>query len=126
MAYRDLVDERIERYDAADEVAPLFAPRAAVALAGFTPLEDKVMHLAREDGLGSIEGPGRIERLVGWLFGLHASGRALADPRLEALRKAVIVAYHRHHLPDAQVAQLRERGFTPAQVRAIEACAIAV
>ncbi len=91
----------------------------------FTPLEEQVITLARMDRLGSLEAPGRIERFFSLIFGLNPRMRALADPRLEALRRAVVVANHRHHLPDVQAAELREVGFTPDQVQAIEHRAIA-
>jgi hypothetical protein len=91
----------------------------------FSPLEDQVIELARADRLGSLETPGRIERLFAFLFGLTPGGRPLADPRLEALRRAVVVAHHRHHLPDAQAVELKEQGFSLAQVRMIELRAIA-
>ena len=127
MAYRDIVDERFEDYDMMDEAGVLMAPRADAAVRvseGFTALEDQVIRLARADGLGSIEAPGVIERLIGWLFGIRTNGRALADARLESLRRAVILAHNRHHLPDAQVIQLRECGFTPGQIGLIELRAI--
>lgn len=90
----------------------------------FEPLEEQVMALARTDGLGSIELPGRIERLFRKIFGLNPVQKALADPRLEALRRAFVVAHHRHHLPDVQAAELRENGFTVPQIRMIERRAI--
>lgn len=97
-----------------------------VARVEFTPLEDQVIALARSDSLASLEAPGRIERLFSLVFGLEPGSRPLADPRLEALRRAVVVAHHRHHLPDAQAAELREMGFTLPQIRMIEVRAIAV
>lgn len=91
----------------------------------FTALEEQVIALALTDRLGSIEAPGRIERLVARLFGLRSPSRTLADPKLEALRHAVVVARHRHHLPDAQAAALREWGYALTQIRMIEARAVA-
>jgi alkylhydroperoxidase family enzyme len=99
---------------------------APMEAATFSPLEEQVIALACSDGLGSIEAPGWIERLVTRLFGLSSERRALADPRLEALRRAVVVARHRHHLPDMQAAELREAGFNVAQIRAIETKALGV
>ncbi len=91
----------------------------------FTALEEQVIGLATTDGLGSIEQPGRFERLVRRFFGLRAPRRTLADPKLEALRHAVVVTRHRHHLPDVQAAALREWGYAPTQIRMIEARAVA-
>jgi hypothetical protein len=90
----------------------------------FAPIEEQVMALARTDGLGSIEPPGRIERVFRKVFGLDPEQKALADPRLEALRRAFVVAHHRHHLPDVQAAELREKGFSVTQIRTIEQRAI--
>ena len=90
----------------------------------FTALEEQVIALALTDGLGSIEAPGLVERLVAKLFGLRALSRTLADPKLEALRHAVVVAHHRHHLPDAQAAALRQAGYALTQIRMIEARAV--
>ena len=42
------------------------------------------------------------------------------------LATAIVVANHRHHLPDMQAAELREAGFTVAQIRAIETKAISI
>ena len=123
MAYRASVRDDREADDLSQiEVEPfrLPAPERVV----FSPLEEQVIAIARTDGLGSIEVPGRLERLIKRLFGLDPERRALADPRLEALRRAVVVARHRHHLPDGQAAELREAGFSVAHIRAIELKAI--
>ena len=100
-------------------------PASDIGRVAFTALEEQVIALALNDGPGSIAAPGRVERLVARLFGLRAPGRCLADPRLEALRRAVVVAHHRHHLPDAQAVALREAGYAPTQIRMIEARAVA-
>ena len=116
------------RHDAAppaiaDAPAEIFQWRGVGPLA-FTPLEEQVIELAQADGPGSLEAPGPVERLIKTLFGLRSAKRALADPRLEALRRAVVVTRHRHHLPDAQAAALREVGYAPTQIRMIEARAV--
>jgi hypothetical protein len=122
MAYRATVRTDIDPQPLSPEVEPFRL--SPMEPASFSALEEQVIALARGDRLGSIEKPGRIERLVTKMFGLNPERRALADPRLEALRRAVVVAHHRHHLPDMQAAELREAGFTVAQIRAIETKAI--
>lgn len=97
-------------------VVPFPAPEAEP----FGELEERVIALARHDGIGSLQPPGWFDRAIAALFGVGARGRRLADARLEVLRRAVVVARHRHHLPDAHAAELRAAGFTPRQVRAIE------
>ncbi len=124
MAYQNTARNVAEQPEtSAVEVEP-FRLREATRVE-FTPLEDQVIDLARVDSLGSLEVPGRIERLFTFLFGLSPGSQPLADPRLEALRRAVVVSRHRHHLPDVQAAELRVAGFTPEQIRMIELRAIA-
>lgn len=93
--------------------------------AEFSALEEQVIDLARRERLGSLEAPGRIERFLTFVFGLNIGGRALADERLEALRRAVVVTRHRHHMPDAQAVELRTVGFSLPQIRLVELRAIA-
>ena len=116
------------RYDkpvTAPDIDPARLPARDPGPVAFTPLEEQVITLALTDRLGSIEEPGRIERLFATLFGLRTPSRTLADPRLETLRRAVVVARHRHHLPDAQAAALRQAGYALTQVRMVEARAVA-
>jgi alkylhydroperoxidase family enzyme len=104
-----------------------FACTAAIwtsAEPAFSPLERQAIALGARDTLGSLEPAGRIERLVALVFGLRASSRALADPRLEALRRAAVVARHRRHLPDPVAAELREHGFGPARIGELERLAL--
>lgn len=91
----------------------------------FSPLEEQVIALARTDGIGSLEPPSIVERMVKLLFGIEPRSRALADPRLEHLRRAIVVGRRRHHLPDMQADELRKIGFSVEQVREIERRAIA-
>jgi hypothetical protein len=121
VTYRDIVENRVDS-DEREPGAAAEGPRPS--LLGFTALEDRVIALARHDGFGSIEEPGLFERLATILFGLRLNRRALADPRLEALRQAVVIARHRHHLPDAQAIRLQGFGFTLRQIRVIESRAV--
>ena len=97
----------------------------AVDVPVFSAVEEQVITLARADTLASLEPPGMMERAVRLLFGLRARSRALADMRLEALRRALVVTRHRRHMPDPVARDLRERGFRDAQLRSIEARALA-
>jgi hypothetical protein len=126
VTYRDIVD--VDEVTEQDRLAGENIPKveaARPALLGFTALELRVIALAREDGLGSIEEPGLLERVIAFTFGLRTNRRALADPRLEALRQAVVIARHRHHLPDACATRLQSFGFTLRQIRTIETRAVA-
>jgi hypothetical protein len=123
MTFRDIVEDRAESEDSVTAEGTT-SDRAKPSLLGFTALEDRVIALAREDALGTIEEPGLIERVMAIVFGLRLNRRALADPRLEALRQAVVIARHRHHLPDIWVTRLQGHGFTLRQIRTIEARAV--
>jgi hypothetical protein len=128
LEYRDIIEDRSEAFDAADEEAAAMLrdlPRRALNGTSLSTLEEQVISLARHDRLGSLEHPGLIGRIIGALFGFRAGSRPLADPKLESVRRAVVVVRHRHHLPDAQVAELNMQGYSPLQVRAIEAKALA-
>jgi hypothetical protein len=124
MAYRDTAHDAAEPTDISAVEAEPFLLRD-VGRVEFTPLEQQVIELARTDRFASLEAPGRIERMFSFVFGLNPGRRALADPRLEALRRAVVVARHRHHLPDTHAAELREVGYSVGHIRMIEGLAIA-
>jgi hypothetical protein len=125
MAYRAAVrDDDVEPDVLSIADAEPFRPRTPEPVE-FDALEDQVMALARTDTLASLQPPGLLERFAKAVFGLDSGRRALADDRLEALRRACVVAHHRHHLPDTQAAELRDAGFSIAQIRAIELRAIA-
>ncbi len=85
--------------------------------ASFSPLEWLVIALAKRDPLSSIGKPGRIASALGTLFGARPNP-GLADPKLEALRRFVVLARNlRHRLPDREVAQFLTAGFSHAQGR---------
>lgn len=125
MDYRDIADDRDGFAEPIANEAEPFLLHAAARAIQFDPLEEQVMALARTDRLSSLEKPGPFDRLLTMVFGLRPASRTLADPRLEALRRAVVVARHRHHLPDMQAAELRAQGFALEQIHAIETRAIA-
>jgi len=125
MAYRDTARDVVDPVEAPMVEAEPFLLRETGRV-DFTSLEDQVIALASRDGIGSLQAPGPIERLVAFLFGVNLRRRQLADPRLEALRRAVVIARHRRHLPDAQAADLRAAGFTLAQIHALEVRATAL
>jgi hypothetical protein len=92
---------------------------AAAASAGFSALEWSVIALAKRDTLRSLEGASRVSRALGSLFGLGAASR-LADPRLEALRRAAVYAWRRGFaLPMAEIERFRDAGFVDAQLETL-------
>ncbi len=87
--------------------------------AGFSALEWSVIALARRDTLRSLEGTSRVSRALGSLFGLGTASR-LADPRLEALRRAAVYAWRRGFaLPMAEIERFRDAGFVDAQLETL-------
>lgn len=81
----------------------------------FSPLEWTVVLLARRDRISSLNEPGAIARAFGGLFGLgrHSS---LADPRLEALRRLAVHAWHKgYKLPVSEIKRFLAAGFSAGQ-----------
>lgn len=90
MAYREFPDG----------LAGALSPRAVVAggssrheAHAFSALERSVILLARDDLPSSLRRPGRWQNWSRLLFGA-APSRRLADPRLEALRRMAVLAWH--------------------------------
>lgn len=107
------------------EPAVVLALHPPAAEARFSAVEVQVIALARADTLASLEPPGWWARAVALLFGVQPRARRLADAKLETLRRAIVVTRHRRHMPDAVAAELIALGYRPAQVRALEALAVA-
>ncbi|TVV70573.1 hypothetical protein [Sphingomonas solaris] len=102
----------------ADALYAAAAGRTAVppAPAALSPLEWSVVALAKNESLRSLNRPGRVSRAIGGLFGLGETS-PLADPRLEALRRLAIHAWHRGFaLPAAEIDRVIAAGFTEAQI----------
>lgn len=90
---------------------------AAVDAPAFSDLEWTVIEIARQDPLSSIDPPGRFAGKLAWLMGSERR-LPLADPRLEALRRFVVVERNLgNHLPDQEVARFVGAGFTRGHVR---------
>ncbi|WP_066719052.1 hypothetical protein [Sphingomonas pituitosa] len=94
-------------------------PRAAIAAPAprhdavphIAPLERQVVQLSRLDGRATLRAPGRIDALIGLLFGGQRTN-GLADPRLEALRRyAVMFRLQGEALPQAETDRLLGAGF---------------
>lgn len=60
---------------------------------GLSALEWLVVTMARKDRLSSLREPGRVSVAMGMLFGSRPNPR-LADPKLEALRRLAVFAWH--------------------------------
>lgn len=77
-----------------------------------TALEQSVVALAAMDSRRSTSPPGRLSRVMSWMFGGRPANQ-LADPRLEALRRFVVLVRtnRRAELPSSADA-LRAAGFS--------------
>ncbi|MET3827551.1 hypothetical protein ABIC16_003244 [Sphingomonas sp. PvP055] len=121
MAYFDInhpfaapVPARSQTASAALPTEPTTAARA-----GFSALEWSVIALAQRDTLGSLNTPGRMSRALGTVFGRGTASR-LADPKLEALRRAAVYARHRGYaMPVTEIGNFHENGFSEAQMETL-------
>lgn len=100
--------------------APVAAPVVETARA-LSALEWSVVALARRDSLASLRRPGRLATAFGGLFGVRHTPR-LADPRLEALRRMAVLAWHRGYaVAKSAVQAFLAAGFTVDQYEAMMA-----
>lgn len=87
----------------------------------FSPLEWWVIAAAQRDRLTSIEEPGPIARLLGSLFPSNDNGRQ-ADPRLEALRRIAVLAWHKSYvIPKWEIRAFLEAGYEPDHYELLQA-----
>jgi hypothetical protein len=101
------------------EAIPADVALQAGEASGFTALEWTVIALARRDRLSSLEEPGPIARAVGGLFGLGRQS-SLADPRLEALRRFAVHAWHKGYtMPVSEIKRFLATGFSAAQLETL-------
>jgi len=85
----------------------------------FSALEWLVIALAERDSLSSLRQPGRLASALGRLFGSSETPR-LADPRLEALRRLAVTAWHRgFDVPQSELAAFHAAGFSIAQAETL-------
>jgi hypothetical protein len=108
MAYLDLT--------MSSAVAAPTAMPADVAAHAFDRDEWRVIALARQDRLSSLRAPSRTARAVAWLFGGSIT-RGLADPRLEALRRLSVLAWHHGYaVPVSAIKAFKAAGFSMDQL----------
>jgi hypothetical protein len=116
MAYIDFIADSAERIVTAP--APFLTPRhdpVPAQEARFSALEWSVVALAYGDGLASLREPGRLAVALGGLFGSSHNPR-LADPKLEALRRVAVLAWHHGYvLPVGEVREFLAVGYTTDQ-----------
>lgn len=98
--------------------APASLPESVERLG---PLEWSVVAIARNDSLGSLRTPGPVSVAMGNIFGRRTNPR-LADPRLEALRRMAVLAWHHGFaVPVSEVKAFLAAGFTADQYETVAA-----
>jgi hypothetical protein len=117
MAYLDLREAELSgSISTARYHAPTDQP---VEPTGFSTQEWLVIALAEQDGLSSLNEPGRIAVALSRLFGNQAVPR-LANPRLEALRRLAVTAWHYgHQVPPSGLAAFHAAGFSTGQAETL-------
>jgi hypothetical protein len=94
----------------AGTAAPAY--EAARPATRFSALEWWVIAAAQRDKLSSLDSPGPVARLFGALFPSNDNDRD-ADPRIEALRRMAVLAWHKSYvIPKWEIEGFRRAGFT--------------
>lgn len=111
-------------FSEAHNTAPLLTARPPLPNATLSALEWSVVALAQRDRLSSIGEPGPVAMAMGRLFGSRRNPN-LADPRLEALRRLAVLAWHRGYaVPRAEIRAFKRAGFSIAQYELVLASII--
>ena len=93
---------------------------AAPRTTGFSALEWQVVAIAQRDRVSSLSQPGPLSVALGAVFGGKRANPRLADPRLEALRRMAVLAWHRGYaLPPSEIRAFHDAGFTPEQYESL-------
>ena len=105
---------------AALQGSPITAPTDIVEAprtqTGLSALEWQVVAIAQNDRLSSLEKPGKLATALTMVFGGQRPNPALADSRLEALRRLAVHAWHKGYtVPRAAIRAFHEAGFTAEQ-----------
>lgn len=113
MAYLDLTQFRGDAVGAPQDLK-------GSPTADLTVLEWQVVALAQRDRLSSLEGPSRMAKLLRVVFGGERANPRLADPRLEALRRVSVLAWHKGYaVPAHETAAFHEAGYTVGQLELV-------
>jgi hypothetical protein len=106
-------------YHFRDMAAPVAGERPLPqATPVFNAEEALVLQLAAHETVSSVRTPGRFARILAWAFAVRPVA-PLANARLEALRRAAILARVEGVMPAPERDMLIGHGFSPAQVALI-------
>jgi hypothetical protein len=87
---------------------------------GLSALEWQVVAIAQHDRLSTLEKPGRMAIALGVLFGGERPNPRLADPKLEALRRISVLAWHKgFRLPQHEIGAFQEAGYSADQLETL-------
>ena len=87
---------------------------------GLSALEWQVVAIAQHDRLSTLEKPGRMAIALGVIFGGERANPRLADPKLEALRRISVLAWHKgFRLPQHEIRAFQEAGYTADQLETL-------
>jgi alkylhydroperoxidase family enzyme len=110
MTYLADTDFEITSADALDH-----APDSPTPEPQLSALEWSVVAVARRDSLASLREPGRLGMAMAALFGGRQNPK-LTDPRLEALRRVAVLAWHHGYtLPVSEIKAFMKAGFSADQ-----------
>ncbi|SFF75704.1 hypothetical protein SAMN05518801_101279 [Novosphingobium sp. CF614] len=83
-------------------------------------LEQRIIELARADGLETLRPPQKRSWLARLILGPPAPAAMLANEKLEALRRLAVQAWRKGHaLPGSALKEARDAGYSEAQVGAV-------
>lgn len=107
---------------AADEIGIHPETRGpSTRMEGFSPLEWSVVAMSERDLTSSLARPGRIAVALGGIFG-HRHNPALADTRLEALRRVAVMNWRKGQaVPASEVQGFLDAGFSADQYATLAA-----
>ena len=104
---------KIETQDSRPVALPAIAANSNTR-PNFSPLEWSIIRLARIDRLWTIRTAGRLRRFWNWFVG--RGNPELANPKLEALRRMVVLTWHfGFTVPGEDVSEFISAGFSPDQ-----------
>lgn len=116
----------IDFNDAAPQALPAAVPLRAIenGTAGssgpLTALERRVVELARDDGLETLQPPRKRGWLARLILGPAPASPMLANERLEALRRLAVQAWHKGYtLPASALREAQAAGFSEEQIGAV-------
>lgn len=112
-------NSQVRSGDGLDTGCPDDQPAAPQPVA-LSPIEWSIVAVAQRSTVGSLREPGRIAAALSGLFG-GSSGRKVPDPRLEALRRIAVLAWHHGwRVPTSELRAFVAAGFSLDQYELVQ------